>query len=446
MSNDVKTISPSTLGDFRLKKCKIDDKTDNYKMVKLGDYTYIKARIGWRGLSASEYTNEGPYLIASQHIKGSKILWDKCDHLSEYRYDESPEIQLKDGDVIISKDGTIGRLGFIDQMPGQATINGTMMLIRSNNSSIFQPKFLYYYFQGPEFKRLIFEKISGSSVPHIFQRDISNLAIPLIPVDEQCKITIILSTIDTMIDYTDQVIQKLILIKLGLTLELMSKGIRHNDFKETDIGFIPSEWRIFGIREIFQDITEKSNDTEKFPIFSLTISDGLVPKPERYERRFLLKKQDEYGYKLVTYGDIVFNPMNLRFGAISISNEKQTIAVSSYYNVIRQKDGNINPWFYAALFKTNKYHNIFENYAKGSLIEKKRVHWSVFNKILVPLPSYIEQNKIVEILSLLNYRIELEKKYHMHLVSLKKSLMIDLFIGKVRMKVDSHSREVPSHV
>ena len=53
----------------------------------LGDYAYIKARIGWRGLSSSEYTDKGPYLIAGKHIDGSKIKWDYCDHLSEYRYE-----------------------------------------------------------------------------------------------------------------------------------------------------------------------------------------------------------------------------------------------------------------------------------------------------------------------------------------------------------------------
>ncbi len=61
----------------------------------LGEYSYIKGRIGWRGLAASEYIEDGPYLIAGNHIKSPKIMWNKCDHISEFRYNESPEIKLK---------------------------------------------------------------------------------------------------------------------------------------------------------------------------------------------------------------------------------------------------------------------------------------------------------------------------------------------------------------
>ena len=114
----------------KFKNTEVGEIPVEWEVCRLGDYAYIKARIGWRGLSASEYTEEGPLFISGNHISGTKILWDKCDHLSKFRYDESPEIKLKNGDVIISKDGTIGRLGYIDHLPQEATIGGTMMLIR----------------------------------------------------------------------------------------------------------------------------------------------------------------------------------------------------------------------------------------------------------------------------------------------------------------------------
>ncbi len=80
-------------------------------------------------LKAEEYIEDGPYLIAGNHIIGGKVDWDRCQHISQFRYQELPEIALNPGDVIISKDGTIGRLAFIDNLPGEATINSTMMLI-----------------------------------------------------------------------------------------------------------------------------------------------------------------------------------------------------------------------------------------------------------------------------------------------------------------------------
>jgi type I restriction enzyme, S subunit len=196
----------------------------DWEMARLGEYAYIKARIGWRGLASDEYTEDGPYLIAGSHIVRDKILWEKCDHISEFRYDESPEIQLQEKDVIISKDGTIGRLGYTENMPGRSTINGTMMLIRPDTN--FYNKFVYYYLQGEYFQTLIKRRISGSSVPHIFQRDMVKLRIPRPPKDEQEVISTLLTHCDTQIDqfhtYKDQLHEQ----KKGLMQRLLTGELR----------------------------------------------------------------------------------------------------------------------------------------------------------------------------------------------------------------------------
>ncbi len=165
----------------------------DWEVVRLGENAHIKARIGWRGLSADEYTSDGPLLVAGTHIKGARIDWTSCDHVSEFRYEESPEIQLQEGDVILSKDGTLGRIGLVERLPGRATINGTMMLVRPSRG-VFEPKFLYHYLQGRNFRRFIKEKVSGSSVPHIFQRDMVRLLVPGPRLPEQRKIATILSS------------------------------------------------------------------------------------------------------------------------------------------------------------------------------------------------------------------------------------------------------------
>lgn len=175
----------------------------DWKMVKLDDYVDIKGRIGWRGLKKSEYTKKGPYLIANRHIKKQKISWEDCDHISDFRYDESPEISLQLNDVIMSKDGTIGQVAFIDKLPGKATLNSTMMVIRVTNKDLY-PKFLYYFLQGPIFKKFINQKISGSSIPHIFQRDMKNFTIPLPPPEEQEEIINALTILDDRLELEDK--------------------------------------------------------------------------------------------------------------------------------------------------------------------------------------------------------------------------------------------------
>jgi len=164
----------------------------------LGETTIVKARIGWRGLAASEYTDDGPFLIAGKHIKAGVIDWAACDHLSTSRYDESPEIQLQAGDIIISKDGSIGNPALIEELPGPTTINGTMMMIRPHTDRIV-PSYLFQVVCGAQFHRMIREKVSGSSIPHIFQRDIVHFPVVLPPFDEQLRIAEVLRSVDQAI-------------------------------------------------------------------------------------------------------------------------------------------------------------------------------------------------------------------------------------------------------
>ena len=195
-----------------------------WNVERLGSEAYIKARIGWKGLSSEEYTDEGPYLIAGKHILRTNILWEKCDHISMERYEESPEIMLRNDDVIMTKDGTIGRVAHIESLNDKATINGTMMLIRPLEN--LEGKFIYYYFQSTRFQRLIKEKVSGSSIPHIFQRDLVEFKIPVPPLNEQRKIVEILSNIDKKIEREYEVLEYISNLKKGLMQQLLTGKTR----------------------------------------------------------------------------------------------------------------------------------------------------------------------------------------------------------------------------
>jgi len=171
----------------KFKKTKIGEIPFEWDLKELGEFTTIKGRIGWRGLKSEEYTQNGPYLIAAKHIINDQIDWKNADHLTNERYEESPEIMLKEGDTILSKDGTIGRLAYIDKLPGKTTINSTMMLIRPDKKYLL-PQFLHYYLKGEQFQLLVKERSMGSTIAHIFQRDMNKMPFPLIPMEEQKKL------------------------------------------------------------------------------------------------------------------------------------------------------------------------------------------------------------------------------------------------------------------
>lgn len=397
----------------------------------LGDYAYIKARIGWRGLSSSEYTDEGPYLIAGKHIDGSKIKWDFCDHLSEHRYEESKEIQLQKCDIIISKDGTIGRLGFIDFLPGPATINGTMMLIRSDPNHLY-PKFIYYYFQGSYFQRIIQEKVSGSSVPHIFQRDMVKLLIPLFPIIEQNKIAAILSSVDDTIQATQAVIEQIRRVKQGLLLQLLTRGIGHTRFKQTEIGEIPYGWEICDLAQVANVIdckhrTPKYTDQGYPVIRPRDVKEGIL------EFSGCLRiPQDEYEDLIENHcplsGDVVYS-RNATFGIASIVDTDRPFAIGQDVCIITGIHMCGEILFY--LLNSRVVRKQLDSLSAGSTF--KRINLKDIRRFKVPLIPKAEQGEIVAIADSLSEYLRATNLELDQLIQTKRGLMQDLLTGRVRV-------------
>ena len=73
----------------------------------------MKGRIGWQGLTSDEFIEEGPFLVTSTDFENGRVCWDRSYHISNKRYEEAPEIQLQIGDLLVTKDGTIGKLGLV---------------------------------------------------------------------------------------------------------------------------------------------------------------------------------------------------------------------------------------------------------------------------------------------------------------------------------------------
>ncbi|MCP2347601.1 restriction endonuclease subunit S [Nonomuraea roseoviolacea] len=159
-------------------------------------------------------------MIAGKHIESGKVSWSSCDHLSWKRYRESPEIALRPGDVIVSKDGTIGRVARIDELPAEATLNGTMMLVRPKSQLNY--RYLYHVLSSRAFQALVNERTSGSSIPHLFQRDIVNLPIKLPSTSEQWRIAEILDAFDDKIHAASEMPKKHAALKERLIDQLLA--------------------------------------------------------------------------------------------------------------------------------------------------------------------------------------------------------------------------------
>jgi type I restriction enzyme S subunit len=141
----------------------------NMKTAK--ELFYIKGRIGWRGLKKSHFAETGPYLITGVDFQNGAIDWNDCYHIPTDKYLESPEIFVQEDDVLLTKDGTIGKLAYVDNVPnGQASINAHILLIRSIEKTTILPRFTYYALQAPNFLSFVERRKIGTTRPALTQR------------------------------------------------------------------------------------------------------------------------------------------------------------------------------------------------------------------------------------------------------------------------------------
>jgi type I restriction enzyme S subunit len=197
-------------------------------------------------------------------------------------------------------------------------------------------------------------------------------------------------------------------------------------------GARPSGWTVRRLGDFFIERTELSADQEKYPLHSFTIEDSVTEKTDRYERSFLLKDEDNNQFKVVHPGDFVVNPMNLRFGAVGKSTKKIPVTVSAYYDVLSLKTSEIEGDYLLEVLRSQRMLNIYDRVAIGSLLEKKRVHLSIFEELCVFVPPSGELEFIASVakswrksIVLLESLIEAKRER-------KRALMQQLVTGKIR--------------
>ena len=149
--------------------------------ASLGDYLYIKGRIGWKGLKKEEYLSESPYrIINGESLAANGIDWSKAGFISENRYNESPEIMLQIGDILISKDGTIGKVGYVDKLDKPTSVASGIFVVRNLKPEVVSTIFIYCLLTSSYFKEFIASRTEGSVIPHLYQKDFVTLEVPLL--------------------------------------------------------------------------------------------------------------------------------------------------------------------------------------------------------------------------------------------------------------------------
>lgn len=201
--------------------------TGEWKEINLSKKSKIKARIGWQGLKKAEYLDSGySFLITGTDFVNGYIDWHGCHFVTKDRYDQDTNIQVTNGDVLLTKDGTIGKVALVDGLTKPATLNSGVFVIRPINNS-YSARFLYYVLSSSVFRTFLDELAAGSTIVHLYQKDLVKFDFYIPPtIEEQEAIATVIYDMEAEIIRLQAKLEKYRKIKSGMMDELLTGKVR----------------------------------------------------------------------------------------------------------------------------------------------------------------------------------------------------------------------------
>lgn len=247
--------------------------------INIGNDLYLKGRIGWKGLSKDEYLEESNFRIINGYsLKDGYIDWNIAGYISEDRYEESPEIKLEINDILISKDGTIGKVGIVRNLVSPTTVASGIFVLRNIIKDKLDTEYLFQFLKSSNFKAFINAvKASGSTIIHLYQRDLAKLELEVPHISVQKAISRVLFTIDSKIELNN---------RINAELESMAKTIYDYWFVQFDFPdkngkpYKSSGGKMVWNEELKREIPEGWVSAELKDIANITM--GQSPPGESY--------------------------------------------------------------------------------------------------------------------------------------------------------------------
>lgn len=399
--------------------------TDDWEERKLSELATMNARIGWQNLRTSEFLDNGDYmLITGTDFKAGAIDYSNIHYVEKERFEQDKKIQISNKSILITKDGTLGKVAYVEGLTMPATLNAGVFNVKVKEDLAIDSKYLFHYLKAPFLLKFADQRSTGGTIKHLNQNVLVEFPIPLPSLGEQHKIAGLLSNFDNTIALHQRKLDLLKEQKKGYLQKMFPK----NGAKVPELRFagFADDWEERKLGEVFNQTVEYINPNEaNLELWSVTVERGLTPKTARYNREALVKKNDKF--KVVHDGDIVYNPMNLTIGAVGFNKSEKSVAVSGYYVTMNMNSGFNNSYFQTWLKSENAIKQ-YKLYATGSLIEKQRVQFPTLSLIKSYIPIFEEQQKIGSFFKQLDETIALHQRKLDLLKEQKKGFLQKMFV------------------
>ena len=405
---------------------------EGWSVIPMKHYFYMTGRIGWQGLKADEFTEDGPYLVTGTDFVNGKVCWERCYHISEERYNEAPEIHVEKGDLLITKDGTVGKLALIDEKPEKVSLNSHLLILRPTKNNV-DNHFVYWALQSINFKDYTGLASSGSTMASLSQEKIGEYPLLFPSPSEQQAIASYLDykvgQIDASISAINTQIDDLKSYRQSIISEAVTKGLNPNvPMKDSGvewIGLIPEGWKVLKEKYIFENldylrepISSESRERNN-PIYDYYGASGVIDKIDHYnvEGKVLLIGEDG--------ANLVMRNLPLIYKAVG------RFWVNNHAHILKPKVGIDYDYMYYTM-EAADYMPFITGAAQPKLSQEN------LNRVSYPVPPFSEQKSIASYLDVKTLKIDaaitsLEQQRE-DLNSLKQSIISEAVTGKIDIR------------
>jgi len=351
----------------------------------------------------------------------------------------------KEGDILlagITPSFENGKQGIVPQLPSKYAITSTEAFPIICDSDV-ETHFIFHLLKYEFTRRIIASRMEGSTGRQRVPSDVlMNFHIPVPPLVEQRGIVEVLGTVDECIRLTDVVIERAEELKRGLMQRLLARGIGHTEYKETDVGLIPSNWEDTIINKYCYvtklagfEYTKHIKYKEKGEIIALRGTNLSDHGLDLSEVRYIDKETSDFLTRSKLYkNDVIMTFIGVNIGDVVIIPESDKYHCAPNIAKITVKDEAIlNPLFLLWYLKSYNAQKHIKRLTKSTA--KQSINMSEIRTVKLLLPPKKEQDMIVDILNKSQSQINSEFKKHLILKNLKAGLMNLLLSGRVRVEL-----------
>ncbi len=394
---------------------------EDWEVKQIKDFSIIATGNTPPTKDINNYGAEYPWITPTD-IGSKKNIFIGARSLSSQGYSKAR--QLPQDTVLITSIASIGKNAILKK---QGSCNQQINAILPSNNHISE--YVYYWFENNTSK--IIGLAGQTAVLMINKTDFSNIKIPLPPLKEQEKIADILSAADEKIDAIASQIQKAETLKKGLLQKLLSEGIGHSEFKDSELGKIPESWEVVELGSFSKSISKKNKDNVITDVVSVTKYDGIVNSLEYFNKKVF--SDNITTYKIIERNQFAYATIHLDEGSVGFLDIFDIAVLSPMYSVFEIDYKRVDRSYFYSLVKSHKMIKIYEHIGLGSVERRKSISFNIFKKIKIPLPPLEEQKQIAEILSTADEKLEVLRAKKENYEILKKGLLQKLLSGEVRV-------------